>query len=173
MMNAYREWGDECARPGRWRPTAGIAAVGLAFCLVGFAVVLYDVCKIEVETGQQAVLIRKAGLDLEPGMELAPPPREGVYYKGIQTDVLTERRLLQPDLLVLGDRQAVRGPQRQGRHPDQPERRGSPLGSGPGQDRPEGNPVRNSQAGAVSVQPVRRVDRARGPGHDPGRFPRG
>ena len=91
-MNAYREWGDERARPGRWRPTAGIAAVGLAFCLVGFAVVLYDVCKIEVETGQQAVLIRKAGLDLEPGMELAPPPREGVYYKGIQTDVLTEGR---------------------------------------------------------------------------------
>ena len=34
---------------------------------------LYSSCKIEVGTGQQAVLIRKVGLDLDGSMELAPP----------------------------------------------------------------------------------------------------
>src|SRR5207237_342732 len=46
-----------------------------------------------------AVLIRRAGLDLESEMELAPPPKDGkTYYKGVQTNdgpghgVLTEGR---------------------------------------------------------------------------------
>ena len=76
-MNAIAPWGDEARRPGRWRPSAGIAIVGLGFCLLGFVVFLYNACKIEVGTGQQAVLIRRAGLDLEPDMELAPRRRTG------------------------------------------------------------------------------------------------
>ena len=48
---------------------------------------LYHECKIEVGTGEQAVLIRKVGLDLERDMELAPPRKNGTdYYKGIQTE---------------------------------------------------------------------------------------
>jgi regulator of protease activity HflC (stomatin/prohibitin superfamily) len=61
------------------------------------SVMIYNSFKIEVRTGEQAVLIRKAGLDLEPEMELAPPPKDGKsYYKGVQTSpnkgVLTEGR---------------------------------------------------------------------------------
>lgn len=96
-MDAITQWGDEARRPRRWRPSAGIALVGLGLCLLGLVVVLYDACKIEVETGQQAVLIRRAGLDLGREMELAPAPKGGAYYKGVQTDgphdgVLTEGR---------------------------------------------------------------------------------
>ena len=51
--------------------------VGLALLGFGFAMVLYNSFKIEVGTGQQAVLIRREGLELEPEMELAPPPKDG------------------------------------------------------------------------------------------------
>jgi regulator of protease activity HflC (stomatin/prohibitin superfamily) len=70
-------------------------ALGLAALV---AVGVYNASKIEVETGQQAVLIRKVGLDLEPDMELAPPPKDGtIFYKGVQAGgpnngVLTEGR---------------------------------------------------------------------------------
>jgi regulator of protease activity HflC (stomatin/prohibitin superfamily) len=53
----------------------------------------YNQCKVEVGTGEQAVLIRKVGLDLKPEMELAPAPSKAKgYYKGIQPGVLTEGR---------------------------------------------------------------------------------
>jgi regulator of protease activity HflC (stomatin/prohibitin superfamily) len=70
-----------------------VALVGVPFA----AVTAYNACKIEVDTGQQAVLIRKVGLDLAKDQELAPPRKDGTtYYKGVQTEgeygVLTEGR---------------------------------------------------------------------------------
>ncbi|MFO0909523.1 MAG: SPFH domain-containing protein [Isosphaeraceae bacterium] len=85
---------------GRPRLLLGLSGVGLA--VVGglgllAATTVYNICRIDVETGQQAILIRKVGLDLEPEMELAPPPKDGKYYKGVQSGgpnngVLTEGR---------------------------------------------------------------------------------
>jgi regulator of protease activity HflC (stomatin/prohibitin superfamily) len=85
--------------PGRpaW-PSGSLATIGLACVVLGAVVIGYNACKIEVGTGQEAVLIRRVGLDLEPGMELAPPRKDGkTYYKGVQTEgpnngVLTEGR---------------------------------------------------------------------------------
>ena len=99
-MNAFED--ERPARYGpppdrRW-PQAGIGRIGLAVLGLGLVVALYIACKIVVETGRQAVLIRKEGLELEPDMELAPPPTDGrSYYKGVQSGgpnngVLTEGR---------------------------------------------------------------------------------
>lgn len=77
---------------------AALGWLGFGLVALGGVVIGYNACKIEVETGQQAVLIRKTGLDLEPDMELAPPPsKEQGYYKGVQAGgpnngVLTEGR---------------------------------------------------------------------------------
>ena len=95
-MNPQLEWEPERREPDfrRWWSVPVLLA-GAAAVMV---VILYQMCKFEVGTGQQAVLIRKAGLDLGRDMELAPPPKEGkYYYKGVQTDgpydgVLTEGR---------------------------------------------------------------------------------
>jgi regulator of protease activity HflC (stomatin/prohibitin superfamily) len=81
-------------------PASGVPWVGAAVLLLAvlaLAATVYNVCKIEVDTGYEAVLIRKTGLDLEPDMELAPPPKDGAYYKGVQAGgpnngVLTEGR---------------------------------------------------------------------------------
>jgi regulator of protease activity HflC (stomatin/prohibitin superfamily) len=85
---------------------------------------VYNACKIEVGTGQQAVLIRREGLELEPDMELAPPPEDGRgYYKGVQAGgpnngVLTEGRYfynpylwsweIGPQFVVPGDKIGIR-----------------------------------------------------------------
>jgi len=82
------------------RPTgrlalAGLGLGGLVATLVVVAVVgmiAYNSCRLEVGTGEQAVLIRKTGLDLAPDMEIAPAPQEGAYYKGVQPGVVTEGR---------------------------------------------------------------------------------
>jgi hypothetical protein len=99
-MNAYEEPDDDRG-PGRRGPprrlvgaaaprpsgTWGLAAFGLACLIVGSVVVAYNSCKIEVGTGEQAVLIRRSGLDLGRDMELAPPRKDGKsYYKGVQTE---------------------------------------------------------------------------------------
>lgn len=79
-------------------PVGWFGAIGLGLVALGSVVVVYNAFKIEVETGKQAVLIRRTGLDLAPDMELAPPLRSGsAYYKGVQTGgpnqgVLTEGR---------------------------------------------------------------------------------
>ena len=88
--------------PGGWASRPGgfawLAALGLGLVVLGAVGAGYSACKFEVGTGMQAVLVRKAGLDLEPDMELAPPPRGGTrYYKGVQAGgpndgVLTEGR---------------------------------------------------------------------------------
>src|SRR5882762_5432878 len=86
LMNALALGGD--GRQPRRSPllVSGSGAIGLGVLTLGVVVAVYNVCKIEVGTGQQAVLIRKVGLDLEPDMELAPPPKDGkTYYKGVQT----------------------------------------------------------------------------------------
>jgi len=81
-------------RGGGWDPPRIPRLPSFRFLLIGavlggliLSVVLYNLCKIEVATGQQLVLIRRSGLDLEPSMELAPPRKEGkLYYKGVQTE---------------------------------------------------------------------------------------
>ena len=81
----------------RWERVA-IGLGGLALLGLGLVMTAYNLCKIEVGTGEQAVLIRREGLELEPDMELAPTPKNGTqYYKGVQTGgpnngVLTEGR---------------------------------------------------------------------------------
>ncbi len=99
-MNAFDE--ERRDVPG-WtrglRRSRGLPAVGgLILVGIGLTAALYEACKIEVGTGMQAVLIRKEGLELEPDLELAPPPKDGrTYYKGVQAGgpnngVLTEGR---------------------------------------------------------------------------------
>jgi regulator of protease activity HflC (stomatin/prohibitin superfamily) len=87
------ERGPRPPRPSIFRMLAVVALVGLPMA----AYWAYNACKVEVDTGKQAVLIRRVGLDLGRDQELAPAPREGRYYKGVQTDgpnggVLTEGR---------------------------------------------------------------------------------
>ena len=90
-----RDGGDP--RPPRgfpYRVLAIGALVAAPFVVLG----AYNACKIEVDTGKQAVLIRRVGLDLARDQELAPPRKDGrSYYKGVQTEgayggVLTEGR---------------------------------------------------------------------------------
>jgi regulator of protease activity HflC (stomatin/prohibitin superfamily) len=77
-------------RPSVPRALGALAGVG-ALALLGVTMT-YNACKLEVPTGYQAVMVRKAGLELEPGMELAAAPKNGAYYKGVQPGVLTEGR---------------------------------------------------------------------------------
>jgi regulator of protease activity HflC (stomatin/prohibitin superfamily) len=133
-MNAIEEWNDgprgptrRGAGPAAPRPGGlpwGLAAIGLACLILGSIVVLYNTCKIEVDTGEQAVLIRRAGLDLDREMELAPPRKDGkTYYKGVQTEgpnggVLLEGRYFYnpfywswevlPQFVVPGDKIGIR-----------------------------------------------------------------
>ena len=70
--------------------------MALFFGIIGMWVA-YTSMRIDVKTGQQAVLIRRTGIDLKPDQELAPPPENGQYFKGVQTGgtnngVLTEGR---------------------------------------------------------------------------------
>lgn len=68
------------------RPRWGWGVGGLVLLILGAVVLTYESCKIEVAQGQQAVLVRLVGLDLEPDMELAPARKDGHYYKGVQTE---------------------------------------------------------------------------------------
>ena len=96
MRRLVIEDDDGSSRPGRFPyRTAAIALLAI----VPFAALwTYNACRIEVDTGEQAVLIRRVGLDLPRDQELAPPRKDGSsYYKGVQTEgdhggVLTEGR---------------------------------------------------------------------------------
>ena len=116
-MNAFEE--ERPARrgppPSRGGPRGLVALGGFVLLGLGFVMALYNACKIEVGTGQQAVLIRREGLELEPDMELAPPPKDGKSLLQGRPDGRTEQRrldrgtlLLQPVPLVVGDQPAVR-----------------------------------------------------------------
>lgn len=109
--------------PARALPRWVLGLAGLALVGLGLAVAGYNACKIEVGTGMQAVLIRLEGRELDPEMELAPPPEGGHYYKGIQAGgpnngVLTEGRYfynpydwsweISPQFVVPGDRIGIR-----------------------------------------------------------------
>ena len=59
------------------RPSGMTVLGGLLLLGLGLVLFAYNECKIDVGTGQQVVLIRREGLELEPDMELAPPPRTG------------------------------------------------------------------------------------------------
>lgn len=95
-MSLSAERGRGIPRPPRralWKYWPAIALVAIPILIL----TVYNACKLEVETGKQAVLIRKIGLDLAGDMELAPPPGKGKgYYKGVQVEgpygVLTEGR---------------------------------------------------------------------------------
>jgi regulator of protease activity HflC (stomatin/prohibitin superfamily) len=124
-MNAFDE--DRPAPrgrpPARGLPRGAGALVGLALVGIGIVTAIYNACKIEVDTGQQSVLIRREGLELEPDMELAPLPKDGHYYKGVQaggpnSGVLTEGRYfynpyvwsweISPQFVVPGDKIGIR-----------------------------------------------------------------
>jgi regulator of protease activity HflC (stomatin/prohibitin superfamily) len=64
----------------------GLLLAGLA--IFGSSLFLYNECRIDVGTGEMAVLIRKTGLDLKTADEIAPT----AAHKGVQRDLLTEGR---------------------------------------------------------------------------------
>jgi regulator of protease activity HflC (stomatin/prohibitin superfamily) len=110
--------------PARGWAHGGLGFVGGILLLLGLSAGIYNACKIEVGTGQQAVLIRREGLELEPDMELAPPHEAGKpYYKGVQAGgpnngVLTEGRYfynpylwsweISPQFIVPADKIGIR-----------------------------------------------------------------
>ena len=92
-MRDFDGHGPRAHRPA-FDPRWSRLSIVIPLALLGFVgLSSYSACKIEVDTGEQAVLIRKAGRDLEPGEVLAPPKNEdGTYTKGVQAGVLTEGR---------------------------------------------------------------------------------
>ncbi|MHC4879786.1 MAG: SPFH domain-containing protein [Planctomycetota bacterium] len=73
-------------RPGSGR-SAGLTFAGIVG-LVILGMVVYHNCRIDVGTGQMAVLTRKTGQDIANGDEIAP----SLKHKGIQQVYLTEGR---------------------------------------------------------------------------------
>lgn len=80
---------------GSGRPSVPLGVGGVAVALVAALIVVlstYNSCRLEVPTGSQAILVRKTGLEMPPGAAIAPAPKGGVLYKGVQPGVLTEGR---------------------------------------------------------------------------------
>ena len=78
----------------RRRPRSGHSIGWSAFGIFGFVMlcmVIYHNCRIDVGTGEMAILTRKTGLDVANTDEVAPSLR----YKGLQSVVLTEGRYFQ------------------------------------------------------------------------------
>ena len=67
----------------------GLLIAGAILLVTSFT--LYNQCRIEVGTGQIAILTRKTGINLGPADEVAPTPG----HKGVQKAVLTEGRYFQ------------------------------------------------------------------------------
>ena len=85
-MSELREY-----RPRKLKPLSGASVVVLGvlvFITVVMAWTTYTSFRIDVGSGEIAVLIRKTGKDLKNGEEIAPTPE----HKGIQRDVLPEGR---------------------------------------------------------------------------------
>jgi regulator of protease activity HflC (stomatin/prohibitin superfamily) len=92
-MRAYEDRSYAPQRPSIPWLGSGFTVLLVALVFVVAVMGAYNQCKIEVGTGEQAVLIRKVGLDLAPDMELSPPQTaDGTYYKGVQPRPLTEGR---------------------------------------------------------------------------------
>ena len=71
----------------RPRRSAGLSIAGVIGLIV-LGVVIYHNCRVDVGTGQMAILIRKTGEDVKNGDEVAP----SLNHKGIQQAFLTEGR---------------------------------------------------------------------------------
>ncbi len=71
---------------GAGRSPGSIVALVVALGVAGYFG--YTMFRIEVGTGEMAILMHKTGLDLSNDMEIAPSEE----YKGVQTEVLTEGR---------------------------------------------------------------------------------
>jgi len=70
------------------RGAGWLALVGGGALLALLSWMIYIQFRIDVGTGKVAVLIRKVGIDLENGDEVAPTPE----HKGVQRELLTEGR---------------------------------------------------------------------------------
>ena len=81
------DYDDDDRRPQWKRPRAGAVVVGLLLLAAAVGMV-YSSFRIDVGTGEMAILIHKVGTDLANGDEVAPGPE----YKGVQREVLTEGR---------------------------------------------------------------------------------
>lgn len=92
-MPSYPARDPDRSRGRRLVLAGGLSGLlGLAVALAVVSLATYRACRIDVPTGSQAILVHKTGLDLPPDAEIAPAPKEGRYYKGIQAGVLTEGR---------------------------------------------------------------------------------
>ena len=137
----------------------------------------------ENDTGHQAVLIRRVGLDLAKDQELAPPRKNGTtYYKGVQTEggyggVLTEgRHFYNPFFWGLGRSASnSRFPMARSASGSPPTGADLPAGQIARDARTEGHSGRSLQGRSETLyNPVRRPDdRAARPGDRSRRLPRG
>lgn len=71
----------------RPRRSAGLSIAGVV-ALIVLGMVIYHNCRVDVGTGQMAILIRKTGEDVTNADEVAP----SLNYKGVQKVFLTEGR---------------------------------------------------------------------------------
>ena len=69
------------------RRSAGLSIAGVIGLIV-LGIVVYHNCRVDVGTGQMAILIRKTGEDVKNGDEVAP----SLNHKGVQQMFLTEGR---------------------------------------------------------------------------------
>lgn len=74
--------------PSKATGAATILAIVLCVMAVSLTWFVYTSFRIDVGSGEIAILTRKTGLDLKNGEEIAPTPE----HKGIQREVLTEGR---------------------------------------------------------------------------------
>ncbi|MFP6763708.1 MAG: hypothetical protein VB858_08820, partial [Planctomycetaceae bacterium] len=66
-------------------------SVGSFVGLIVLGTVIYFNCRIDVGTGEMAILVRKTGLDISNTDEISP----SLEHKGVQAQVLTEGRYFQ------------------------------------------------------------------------------
>ncbi len=92
-MNALTRIGPADDDPWRWMRRMGVGVtLTILIAAVVVSLAVYKSCRIDVPTASQAVLIRLTGLDLPSDAEIAPEPKDGRFYKGVQPGVLTEGR---------------------------------------------------------------------------------
>lgn len=84
----FRNDGGRRIVGGRHMVGVKLLIAGLLVLAVAGAFFAYTACRIEVDTGEMAILIRKTGLDLGNSEEIAPTDE----HKGLQRHVLAEGR---------------------------------------------------------------------------------
>ena len=81
-------------KPPRRKRRRGFGIGWPVFGVIGFVIlmtIIYHNCRIDVGTGEMAILVRKTGLDIDNNAEVAP----SLKHKGVQSVVLTEGRYFQ------------------------------------------------------------------------------